>query len=293
MVARVQTVAFHGVEVLDVETQVTIARRPAGFQRRRLAGQGGRRKARAGARRAWCARPRVAAAPHHGQSRARRRVEGGQPFRPADRARPARGDGGLPADELAGYTALGELALDGSLTRVAGVLLAALAAAERGARPDLPGRMRRRGGLGRRGRDHRRAEPARDRQSFQGHADAAPAAGEAGAAAERRARPQRRQGPGKRQARARNRRRRRAQPADDRPARRRQVDAGGATARHIAAARTGRGAAGRDDPIGSRRAARRRAVARAAVPRSASFRLVAGIGRRRVEGAARRDLAGP
>src|SRR6185436_9091686 len=37
----------------------------------------------------------------------------------------------IPADELAGYTALGELALDGSLTRVAGVLVAALAAAER------------------------------------------------------------------------------------------------------------------------------------------------------------------
>ena len=38
----------------------------------------------------------------------------------------------LPADELGGYTALGEVALDGSLTSVAGVLLAALAAASRG-----------------------------------------------------------------------------------------------------------------------------------------------------------------
>jgi magnesium chelatase family protein len=38
----------------------------------------------------------------------------------------------LPADELGFYTALGELALDGSLTGVAGVLLAALAAAGRG-----------------------------------------------------------------------------------------------------------------------------------------------------------------
>ena len=37
----------------------------------------------------------------------------------------------LPQDELQGYTALGELALDGSLTGVAGVLLAALAAAAR------------------------------------------------------------------------------------------------------------------------------------------------------------------
>jgi magnesium chelatase family protein len=37
----------------------------------------------------------------------------------------------LPADELGSYTVLGELALDGSLTNVAGVLLAALAAAAR------------------------------------------------------------------------------------------------------------------------------------------------------------------
>src|SRR5687768_15765343 len=35
----------------------------------------------------------------------------------------------LPQDELAGYTALGEVALDGTLTGVPGVLLAALAAA--------------------------------------------------------------------------------------------------------------------------------------------------------------------
>jgi magnesium chelatase family protein len=38
----------------------------------------------------------------------------------------------LPADELGQYTVLGELSLDGSLTSVAGVLLAALAAASRG-----------------------------------------------------------------------------------------------------------------------------------------------------------------
>ncbi len=38
----------------------------------------------------------------------------------------------LPADELGSYMALGEVALDGALTSVAGVLLAALAAASRG-----------------------------------------------------------------------------------------------------------------------------------------------------------------
>ncbi|GJD69811.1 YifB family Mg chelatase-like AAA ATPase [Methylobacterium gnaphalii] len=40
--------------------------------------------------------------------------------------------GALPADALAGYCVLGELALDGSLTAVAGVLPAAMAANERG-----------------------------------------------------------------------------------------------------------------------------------------------------------------
>jgi magnesium chelatase family protein len=40
--------------------------------------------------------------------------------------------GAIPADALAGYTVLGELALDGSLTAVAGVLPAAIAAYSRG-----------------------------------------------------------------------------------------------------------------------------------------------------------------
>ncbi|GJD34493.1 YifB family Mg chelatase-like AAA ATPase [Methylobacterium aerolatum] len=40
--------------------------------------------------------------------------------------------GAIPADALGGYCVLGELALDGSLTAVSGVLPAALAAAERG-----------------------------------------------------------------------------------------------------------------------------------------------------------------
>jgi magnesium chelatase family protein len=38
----------------------------------------------------------------------------------------------LPRDEIGGYLAVGELALDDSLTSVAGVLLAALAASGRG-----------------------------------------------------------------------------------------------------------------------------------------------------------------
>jgi hypothetical protein len=43
--------------------------------------------------------------------------------------------------------------------------------------------MRQRSGLGRRGRDHRGAQPSRDRQSFQGHTVAAAARAQARAAA--------------------------------------------------------------------------------------------------------------
>ena len=95
------------------------------------------------------------------------------------------------------------------------------------------------------------------------------------------ARPARRQGPGERQAGARDRGRRRPQPADERPARRRQVDAGGAAALDPAAADAARTARSLDDPFGRRRAGGRRADRPAAVPRAASFGLDAGAGRRR------------
>ncbi len=48
----------------------------------------------------------------------------------------------IPAEALDGYTVLGELALDGSLTPVAGVLPAAIAANARGHGLILPGRLR-------------------------------------------------------------------------------------------------------------------------------------------------------
>src|SRR5579863_9584790 len=132
MVARVRTVAFSGVEVLDVETQVTIASGLPAFN--------------------------VVGLPDKAVAESRERVRAalaalglGLPARritvnlaPADVLK----EGShfdlpialgllaemevLPQDELLGYTALGEVSLDGSLTRVAGVLLAALAAAARG-----------------------------------------------------------------------------------------------------------------------------------------------------------------
>src|SRR5438874_4821599 len=132
MFARVRTVAFHGVEVIEVETQVTIASGLPAFT--------------------------VVGLPDKAVAESRERVRAalaalglGLPSRritvnlaPADVVKEGShfdlpialgllaAMEALPAGELEGYTALGELALDGSLTGVAGVLLAALAAAGRG-----------------------------------------------------------------------------------------------------------------------------------------------------------------
>src|SRR5712692_1422517 len=189
----------------------------------------------------------------------------------------------LPGEEIEGYVALGEVALDGSLLPVAGVLPAAMgaAAAERGLicpaacggeaawagalevwappaprarRPRPPRRVRRRAGL--------------------------------------RPRPQGHQGPGDGEARARSRRRRRPQPLDDRPSGLGQVHARGAAPRPVAAARSGRGARGQHGAFRRRAAARRQAHAPAPVSRPASLGLAAGAGRRRPARPAGRGVAG-
>jgi magnesium chelatase family protein len=132
MVARVRTVAFHGVEVIEVETQVTIA---SGLPAFTVVGLPDKTVAES--------RERVRAAlVALGLALPSKRITVN--LAPADVAK----EGShfdlpialgllaamdvLPADELGSYTVLGELALDGSLTNVAGVLLAALAAASRG-----------------------------------------------------------------------------------------------------------------------------------------------------------------
>jgi magnesium chelatase family protein len=132
MVARVRTVAFHGVEVVEVEVQATIA---SGLPAFALVGLPDKAVAES--------RERVRAAlASLGLALPPRRITVN--LAPADVAK----EGShfdlpialallaamevLPADELQGYTALGEVALDGSLTSVAGVLLAALSAAGRG-----------------------------------------------------------------------------------------------------------------------------------------------------------------
>jgi magnesium chelatase family protein len=139
MVARVRTVAFQGVEVIDVETQVTIA---SGLPAFTIVGLPDKAVAES--------RERVRAAlASLGLGLPPRRITVN--LAPADVLK----EGShfdlpialgllvamevLPADELGLYTVLGELALDGSLTGVAGVLLASLAAAGRGSGVICPG----------------------------------------------------------------------------------------------------------------------------------------------------------
>src|SRR6516165_1675345 len=127
MVARVRTVAFHGVQVIEVESSDDRLR-TTGLHRGRIARQSGRRVARTGARCARRARLGATAETDHRQPRPGRCHQGRQHFDlPIALGLLAAMDV-LPANELGSYTVLGELALDGSLTSVAGVLLAALAA---------------------------------------------------------------------------------------------------------------------------------------------------------------------
>ncbi|HZU90731.1 MAG TPA: YifB family Mg chelatase-like AAA ATPase [Stellaceae bacterium] len=131
MVARVRTVAFHGVEVIGVEAQVTIA---SGLPAFTVVGLPDKAVAES--------RERVRAALYAlGLALPPRRItvnlapadvvkEGSHFDLPIALALLAALEA-LPADELHGYAALGEVALDGSLTPVAGVLLAALWAAGR------------------------------------------------------------------------------------------------------------------------------------------------------------------
>ena len=131
MVGRVRTVAFSGVEVVDVETQVTIT---SGLPAFAVVGLPDKAVAesRERVRSALAALGLALPSRHITVNLAPADVlkEGSHFDLPIALALLAAMDV-LPEDELAGYTALGEVALDGSLTSVAGVLLAALAAAGR------------------------------------------------------------------------------------------------------------------------------------------------------------------
>jgi magnesium chelatase family protein len=132
MVARVRTVAFHGVEVIEVETQVTIA---SGLPAFTVVGLPDKAVAESRERvRAALAALGLALPPKRitvNLAPADVAKEGSHFDLPIALGLLAAIDV-LPADEVGSYTVLGELALDGSLTNVAGVLLAALGAAARG-----------------------------------------------------------------------------------------------------------------------------------------------------------------
>lgn len=140
--------------------------------------------------------------------------------------------------------------------------------------------------------DRRRTFADSDRQPFQGHASAVAARAEGARGCRLKARPARHQGPGERQARAGDRGRGWASPPDDRRARRRQIDAGGAPALDPAAAVAERIARGLDDRLRRRRDRGWRADIAATVPLAASFRKHGRAHRRRRARKARRDLAG-
>src|ERR1700690_1176471 len=131
MAARVRTVAFHGVEVIDVEAQVTLVSGLPAFHDVGLPD-----KAVAESRervRGALAELGLALPPRHitvNLAPADVQKEGSHFDLPSALGLLAEMDI-LPQDEIGGYLAVGELALDGSLTSVAGVLLAALAAAGR------------------------------------------------------------------------------------------------------------------------------------------------------------------
>ena len=131
MVARVKTVAFSGIEVLEIDAQVTIT---SGFVNFTVVGLPDKAVAES--------RERVRAALNAlGLALPPRRIVVN--LAPADLAKEGShydlpialgllaAMGVLPVDEVQGYLALGELALDGALLPVAGVLPAAMAAAER------------------------------------------------------------------------------------------------------------------------------------------------------------------
>ena len=132
MVARVNTVAFHGIDVLGIDVQVHMA---SGLPTFTIVGLPDKAVAES--------RERVRAAlGAMGLALPPQRITVN--LSPADVLKEGShfdmpiacgllvAMGALPGEELAGYAAVGELALDGRLTRVAGVLPAAIGAHGRG-----------------------------------------------------------------------------------------------------------------------------------------------------------------
>ena len=260
MVVRVATVAFEGIEARPVDVQVQIANGNVVFT---VVGLGDKAVAES--------RERVRAALNaSGLAMPAKRITVN--LAPADL--PKEGShydlpialgmmaaiGAIPPDSLSNYTVLGELALDGTITAVAGVLPAAIAANARGHGLICPHAS-----------GPEAAWAAQDldvlaplsliqlANHFKGtQVMARPRPRHAGTSGNP-AGPFRHQGPGKRQARARNRRRRRTQSFVERAAGSRKIDARRAVALDFAAAHPARTARGFAHPLHRGRSRGRRA----------------------------------
>jgi magnesium chelatase family protein len=131
MVARIHTVAFQGIEVLPIEVQVQMAPGLPGFVVVGLPDKAvaeSRERVRAALNAIGLALPPKRIVVNLSPADVQKE---GSHFDLPIAAGLLVAMGVLPADELETYVVLGELALDGSLTAVAGALPAAMGAAER------------------------------------------------------------------------------------------------------------------------------------------------------------------
>ena len=294
MVARVQTIAFQGIEAVPVDVQVMIA---PGKINIHIVGLPDKAVAES--------RERVQAALHaSGLSMPAKKVTVN--LAPADL--PKEGShydlpialglmaalGAIPGDALSDYVVLGELSLDGTIAAVAGALPAAIGANALGKGLICPAASGPEAAWA--GADIDIVAPRSliaIANHFRGTQIIARPQARIHVAGRRPARPRRHQGPGERQAGARGGGGRRPQSPDGRTARLRQVDAGAAAAVDPAAAVAEGTARSLDDRLDRRRARRRQAHQPPPVPRAASFGLDGGDGRRRPADQARRSLARP
>ena len=270
MVARVNTVAFQGIDVLDVDVQVQITQGLPSFS---VVGLPDKAVAESRERvRAALAAMGLALPPRRitvNLAPADLLKEGSHFDLPIALGLLAAMDV-LPRDEIAGYAALGELALDGALAAVAGVLPAAVHASARGlglicAKPQ--------GGEAAWAAGIEVLAPGSLLalvNHFKGTQVLAPPEPKF-CATMARSRSRQRQGPGDGEASDRDRRGGRPQPADDRAARLGQVDAGAAPSRPAAAARAGGGARGQHDPLGGGHAGAGRTTEQALRPCRPTF----------------------